>query len=445
MNITRRQLGGFAALLPFSSAVSPAATGDPDVVIVGAGAAGIAAAKTLIDGGRRVQVIEAAARIGGRCYTDRATFGVPFDRGAAWIRSSTRNALTGLARLYSFDLGTRDANEMLFANGALHARASNPAFERAFFAYSDALAHAADEDGDVAASEIAPPVLDDDARAWMATVAAALGPLDMGVDLNKLSAKDWFQRDENEADRLVRQGLGTLVARLAANIPIAVNTRARRVSVGQGRVRVETERGTISAKAAIVTASIGVLTSGAIAFDPGLDASMLGALSGLQMGLQSKIALRFAPGNPALAYPDDTSIVPQVRDERGHSFLVRPFGAPLVICLTGGSLAWDLSTQVESTNVGFARERLRALLGSKADQGFTAGAATDWGTNPNTLGAFAAALPGQWKARAALAAPIGERVFLAGEALAGKNKQTVHGAHESGLRAGRRVLQLLKS
>lgn len=88
---------------------------------------------------------------------------------------------------------------------------------------------------------------------------------------------------------------------------------------------------------------------------------------------------------------------------------------------------------------------MRALLGEKGDRGFVAGAATDWGTNPNALGAFAAALPGQWKARAALAAPIGERVFLAGEALGGKNVQTVHGAYESGQRAGRRVLQLLKT
>ena len=86
MKITRRQLGGFAAAFPFAGAVSAAAVRDPDVVIIGAGAAGIAAAQILINGGRRVQVIEAAARIGGRCFTDTATFGVPFDRGAAWLR-----------------------------------------------------------------------------------------------------------------------------------------------------------------------------------------------------------------------------------------------------------------------------------------------------------------------------------------------------------------------
>lgn len=443
MMISRRQLGGFAAALPFAGAVAAPLVQDPDVVIVGAGAAGIAAAQTLINGGRRVQIVEAGPRIGGRCFTDTATFGVPFDRGAAWLRGIDRNPLTGLARLHQFELGAHDSNEMLFAHGALQSRKSNTAYERAFVAYSDALAHTAeDEDeGDIAAGDMAPPVLDDGARAWMATVAATVGPLDMGVDLKQMSVKDWFLRDDGEPNRMVRQGLGTLVARLGMNVPIAVNTRARRVAVSQGRVRVETERGTLTARAAIVTASVGVLASGAIAFDPMLDASTLG---GLQMGLVSKIALRFAPGSPALGFPEDTLVVPQVSDERGHCFLVRPFGAPLAICLTGGSLAWDLSTQVESVNIAFARDRLRALLGSKADQGFVAGAATDWGINPNTLGAFAAALPGRWKSRAALAAPIGERVFLAGEALGGKNVQTVHGAYESGQRAGRRVLKLLK-
>ena len=445
MNITRRQLGGFAAALPFSSAIAAPFVNDPDVVIIGAGAAGIAAAQALTNGGRRVQVIEAGPRIGGRCFTDTAAFGVPFDRGAAWIRGADRNPLSGLARLHSFELGSRDASEMLFVNGALQPRASNAAFERAFFAFSEALAQAADADDDVSAGDLAPTTLDDDARGWTATVAEMLGPLDMGVDLQQMSVKDWFQRDEAETNRMVRQGLGTLITRLGYGIPIVANTRAQKVSVAQGRVRVETARGTLTAKAAIVTASIGVLASGAIAFDPGLDAGMQGALSGLRMGLLSKIALQFAPGSPALAFPEDTLVVPQVKDERGHCFLVRPFGAPLAICLTGGSLAWDLSTQLETTNIAFARDRLRALLGSKADQGFRTGVATDWGTNPDVLGAFASALPGQLRARAALSTPIGERVFLAGEALAGKSVQTVHGAYQSGQRAARRVLQLLKT
>jgi monoamine oxidase len=445
MKLTRRQLGGFAGALPFTGASAAAAARDPDVVIVGAGAAGIAAAQTLINGGRSVQIIEASARTGGRCLTDTATFGAPFDRGAAWLRGIDRNPLTGLVKLHGFDLAEPDPSEMLFAGGKLQRRASNRAYERAFDALSEALSQAAEEETDFAAADAKPRALDDDAQAWIPTVATAVGPLDMGVDLKQMSVKDWFLRDDAEPNRMVAQGLGTLIARLAYGLPVAVNTRARRISVAGKQVRIETERGALNTRAAIVTPSIGVLASGAIAFDPPLEAGLQSALGGLQMGLLTKIALQFNQGSPTLAFPQNTLIVPQSPDDRGHCFLIKPLGAPLAVCLVGGSLAWDLSRQAQATNGDFARERLRALLGADADRGFRGGAATTWGTDPNTFGAFATALPGQWKARAALAAPIGGRVFLAGEALAGKHVQTVHGAYESGQRAARRVLNLLKT
>lgn len=444
MTITRRNLAQFAAALTFARGASAAGGGDPDVVIVGAGVAGIAAAQTLISGGRRVRIVEAAPRIGGRCFTDTATFGVPFDRGAAWLKGGERNALAGFARLYKFDIGDRDAHELTFAAGAHKPLPTNTAYEHAVAALGDAIATVAEEPGDIAAAE-AVPEFTDEMRAWSATASSAVGPLDMGVDLRTLSAKDWFQRDEDEASRLIRQGLGTMVARMAFGLPIDVNAPVRRVAVGGGGVTVETSRGTLRARAAIVTASVGALASGAIAFDPAPDAFMTGAFNGLQMGLLTKVAMHFAADAPAIAFPQDSMLIPQVNDGRGHVFHVRPFGAPIAICHFGGSLAWEMSPQSDRVVIDFARERLRALLGANGDKGLRNAAVTDWGRNPLTRGAFAAALPGQWKARAALETPIGGRVFLAGEAQGGKAVQTVHGAYGSGQRAARRVLKLLKA
>jgi len=443
MKITRRNFAQFAAALPFARVAGAATVNDPDVVIVGAGAAGIAAAQTLIAGGRRVQLIEASARIGGRCFTDTATFGVPFDRGAAWLKGEN-NPLSGFAQLYGFQLGDHDARELTFARGSAKPLASNTGYERALVAISDAIATAGDEPDDIAAGDVAPMLLDDDIRAWAPAASAALGPLDMGVDLRTLSAKDWFQRDEDEARRMVRQGLGTLLGRIGFGLPVAVNTVARGLTASGTGVAVETDRGTILTRAAIVTASVGVLARGGIAFDPAPDA-MTGAFNGLQMGLIQKIALHFSADAPALKFPQDAMLIPQTSDERGHIFHVRPNGAPLAVCHVGGSLAWELSTQSERSVIDFARERLRVLLGSNGDKGLRNATATDWGRSPFTRGAFAAALPGQWKARAALETPIGERIFLAGEAQGGKAVQTVHGAYASGQRAARRILKLLKA
>ncbi len=443
MRITRRQFGGFAAALPFAAPAPGTIVGDPEVVVVGAGAAGIGAAATLIAGGRRVQVVEAAPRIGGRCHTDTATFGTPFDRGAAWLHNAERNPLTGLARLHGFETVQHDAAEVLFSGG-VRAEGANGAYERAYVAVSDALSNAAEQGEDVAAASVQPLLLDDGVRAWAATAAAHIGPLNMGVDFAAMSVKEWFDLDEDEPNRLVREGLGTLVARLGGGLPIAVNTRVQGLQSVGGGVRVATDRGMLSARAAIVTVSAGVLLGGGLAFDPPFDSAMHAGLGGLQMGLLTKIALAFEPSSAALAFPKGSTLVPQVTGERGHYFLMRPLGAPLAICFVGGSLAWDLATQSEATNVAFARDRLRALIGSHADRGFRVGTATSWGTNPLTRGAYAASKPGHWKARQALNTPIGERIFLAGEALAGKAAQTVHGAYESGRRAARRVQALLK-
>src|SRR5215469_17654150 len=77
---------------------------DLDAAIIGAGAAGIAAARRLAGARVRIAVIEASPRVGGRCLTDTATFGVPFDRGAHWIHVPDLNPVTALALKAGFDI-----------------------------------------------------------------------------------------------------------------------------------------------------------------------------------------------------------------------------------------------------------------------------------------------------------------------------------------------------
>jgi monoamine oxidase len=321
---------------------------------------------------------------------------------------------------------------------------AHAAYERAFDALSHALFDASEAEGDKAGSQIALPLLDHDAKAWFNTAAAAIGPLDMGVDLEAMSVKDWSLLDETEPNRLVRQGVGTLIGRMAFGLPIAVNAPVRAIASQGAGVAVTTDRGTVRARAAIVTVSVGVLSAGAIRIEPSLATAMDNALGGLQMGLLSKVALAYAPSSPLMRFSDGSVLLPQAADQRGHSFLVRPFGAPLVVCFVGGSLAWDLSTRGEAEAVAFARDGLRALFGNEADRGFRKGTATGWGGNPLTRGAYSAARPGRWQARHALGTPMNDRVFLAGEALAGRGAQTAHGAYQNGQAVARRVLQLLK-
>src|SRR5947209_20353861 len=65
---------------------------EADVVVIGAGAAGIAAARRIMAANRRVIVVEATSQIGGRCLTDTSTFDVPFDRGPRWMYKPDSNS-----------------------------------------------------------------------------------------------------------------------------------------------------------------------------------------------------------------------------------------------------------------------------------------------------------------------------------------------------------------
>lgn len=419
---------------------------DPDVVVVGAGVAGLAAAQTLINGGRRVQVLEAAPRVGGRCYTDFSSFGLPFDQGAMWLRDADHNPLFGFAKLHQFETSLPRPKEILFANGRNVSPASNAAYERAYDGLSMAMAEAAEEsEQDLAASAVTMPALDPEAGSWLSTAATQIGPIDMGVDLEQVSVRDWFYRNEAEPSRLVRQGLGTLASRLSASLPVLIGAQVTRIASGaRGRISVYTNSGEIVAKTVIVTASIGVLQAGSISFEPGFSPELQDALASLTMGSTIKIAMAFGASSPSVQFGSNSVLLSRNEDQRGAEFLVRPFGTPLAICTAGGSLALDLESRSARDHREFAVESLRSLLGSSADLGLRGTVASSWGRNPLVLGSVSAARPGGWSAREALQQPIAERVFLAGEALGGKAVQTVHGAYYSGHTVARRVLSLLR-
>lgn len=446
MKLTRRDFARVSAGLPLLAGMSRESS--PDVVVVGAGVAGMAAARVLRDAGRIVQVLEAAPRVGGRCYTDTASFGLPFDQGAMWLRRADFNPLYGFAQLYRFATSLPQPREILFAEGRRLPAQQNASFDRAIDAYSLALAGAAEGEIDVAAGSVNPSTLSllpPADRAWLATAAARIGPLDLGHDLDQISVKDWSNRHETEPSRLVREGLGTLVGRLSEGLAISVGTTVRQIrALPGGQAEVITTRGRLRARAVIVTVSVGVLAAGSISFDPPLPAAHQAAIGGLQMGSSLRIGLAFSAGSKALSFPANSLLLQRVDDQRAAEFLVRPFGTPMLVCSVGGSLAMDLESRGERAHMAFAVEALRSMIGTDAARGLVGSASSRWGRNPLILGSVATARPGQMRAREALRQPVHDTIHLAGEALGDKAIQTVNGAYESGQRVARRVAGALR-
>src|SRR5580704_12087305 len=127
MTMTRRgflkALSAFAATpVLYGTEFAAPLPREADIVVIGAGAAGIAAARRIQAAGRKVIVVEAAAQIGGRCLTDTTTFDVPFDRGARWLHNPDSNPMIRLARSAGLDMVTAPSGQKIRA-GRRNARA----------------------------------------------------------------------------------------------------------------------------------------------------------------------------------------------------------------------------------------------------------------------------------------------------------------------------------
>ncbi len=412
---------------------------DLDVVVIGAGAAGLAAARALVAQGRSVAVLEASGRIGGRAWTTHPPElgGVWFDMGAIWLHAAERNPLVPLARAAGDPL--LDAAEIRCKRTFIGAR---PASEAEYAEYDDAwrrFEEAADRllDGpdDVPLAAVARTLPDDP---WAATIEAWEGPVICAVDADRYSLRDWRRNALWGSNLVPEGGIGAFIARrLGAGLDIRLNTPAIGIDWSGSRlVQIETRQGTVRASACIVTASTGVLAAGGIRFSPALPSQVREALAALPMGLAVKVALR-ATGPDRLDLPTHCSLDRRV-ERAGEPFMIFqcwPYGRDYVQGWIGGSPAWELARLGDAAAADFALAELRRLFGARAETLFAGGArlVTHWDAEPWARGAYAYVMPGQAGARAALAEPLADgRLVFAGEACHDGLAGTVGGAWLSG-------------
>ncbi|MEQ8899110.1 MAG: NAD(P)/FAD-dependent oxidoreductase [Roseovarius sp.] len=402
-----------------------------DVIVIGAGAAGLAATEALVSLGKTVTCIEAGNRIGGRAYTDTETFGIPFDRGAHWLHNGAINAFIDKGKALGLDLYPAPNHTLTAGDDP-----EGTAIWAEVDAISDAMRREAEAGRDVALSSLFKPLTD-----WSFT-AAMMHILPMGRNLHEISTKDFADYVESP-DWFCRQGYGTLVALNAADIPVTLNTRAERVITTADGVEVHTNKGTLTARAVIVTVSQGILAAGDIRFDPALDTDHLDAIT---LGAYNHAVLKFPP--EALPIQPDTWVTYQIDPPedgilRGGGALCNISGTGLCAFETAGDFATELENAGPDAAIDYALSRLTEIFGSDLKSAFIKGAATAWGRDPLFKGSYSGAMPGQAHKRPALRQPHADRVFFAGEATHDAEPGTVSGAHKEGLRAAEEVAALL--
>lgn len=398
---------------------------DPDVLIIGAGCAGIAAARALLQAGRSCLVLEAGARVGGRAHTTQA-LGAALDLGATWLHQAGENPLTAFVGPHLDHDTVRDRH--LHLGDRFATRAEFAEYWRAHAAFEEALA-AAPQSPDRSVMDAAPQ-----GGRWDATIAHWLGSQINAAELTGISLEDYVKTELDGPNLLPREGVGGLVARLAEGLPIRLNHGVTHLDWSGPGVVASGEWGEVRAGRAIVTVSNGVLSAGGIAFTPELPAATQAAIQGLPMGLLTKIAFR-ARGEDRLGIAPFHSARRAVTAEAPQpmSWIFWPFGADHIFGFVGGARAWELSRAGPAATEAAARADLAAMFGPRAEAALGECLVTDWGENPLFRGSYTHARPGHHAARAALAAPLGEgRLRFAGEACHSRFAGTVAGAWLSG-------------
>ena len=437
MTTTRRDFLWASAALAMTPALGRRASAAPlpreaDIVVIGAGAAGIAAARRIQAANRKVIVVEAATRLGGRCWTDSTTFDAPFDRGARWLHNPETNPMVKLARNAGLDIFAAPLGQKIRI-GQRYARPGETEYFLAALVRANRAIDEASRKGDVACASALPKDLGD----WAGTTEFVLGANGTGKDLRDVSVVDKARAQDRNAAIGCRQGIGALIAKLGEPIPVALSTPANQINWSNREVAVETSAGKISARAAIVTVSSNVLAAGNIKFTPD-PKRQLDAAAKLSLGSYDRIALQL-PGNP-LGLARDEALIEQSNSTRTALLSANIAGSSLCLIDVGGSFGRDLSGQGEQAMIAFAVEWLNKLFGGEMAATAKKSSVTRWNASPFTLGAMSVAAPGAQASRKILTEPTGN-LFLAGEATHETLWGTVDGAWESGERAAEAALR----
>ena len=407
---------------------------DLDVIIIGAGAAGIGAGLELAARGVPCVILEAADRVGGRAFTDARSLPGAWDHGCHWLHSADINPLVPWADRFGADVGRE---QTAFSTGqwrggrwltADEEAAADGRVEEGFAAVYAAGAVPVDSSlGDVLAAQR----MDDPFLTSVLTYMACDDP-------EQVSARGYAAYEDTGVNWPVRSGLGALVARMAEGLPVRLNAPVAAITERPGGVRVEGPGGVIGARAAIVTVSTNVLLSGAVSLPKGPARDLLGEIAKVPCGSYEKVALAFD------RLPEELAGRTGVAIDMGAGrfmpwFQVVEGAAPLLIMHLAGTYARDLLAAGKAAMTNEALSALERAFGSAIRKRITGSAVTGWQTNPLTLGAYSYVSPGEAAARTRMIAAETGRVAFAGEAFSPCAQATAHGAYRSGREVAARL------
>jgi monoamine oxidase len=420
------------------------------VVVIGAGMAGLTAARALIDAGHDVEVLEARNRVGGRVHTVELA-GAPVELGANWVHGLDGNPLVELleqAEVAARPVGDAWPTLVDGAGSMLDTPAIESAVRRAEGIMASASRRAEQLDTDASLSSVLarttrPP---SDPVDWM--LRSELQN-EYGADPKRMSAW-WYDEGGTLGDEelLVTGGYARIADALAKPLRVRTGVRVRRIEQVAGGVRIHGTGGArIDADAVVVAVPLAVLQAAGIEFDPPLPDEFTEASSRIGTGTLEKVVLRFdeapwLPDGEVLGATDPRHVergIAELHVVRDHN------GSDTIIGLVGGDGARALVRRGPEAMRDAAIDALEDISGGPLPGRPPSWAASSWSTDPFARGSYSFLRPGGTPddRRALAEAVVAGRITFAGEAFDAEEPSTVHGALRSGQRAAARLIDSL--